>query len=213
MYIFQKSDPILSKFPRRRSRRIPMVAKDVFSHLPTLETDRLLLRMMGPGDVEDVFAYASDPEVARFVTWDHHASLEDSARYVEYMMGRHERGEVSEWGMDLREDGRLIGTCGFLGWSPPHARAEVAFALSRRYWNRGLMTEAVGRVVAFGFDRMGLNRVEARCLVDNVAARRVLEKAGMRREGTLREFVFFKGGFHDLHMYSLLKGERPSDVR
>lgn len=156
-------------------------------------------------DAVDLFAYASDPEVARYVLWEQHRSVEDSMRYLSFMLEKYERCDVAEWGLVHKQDGAFIGTCGFGWWDTLHRRAEIGYALSRAYWNRGLMTEAVRKVIAFGFEKMKLNRIEARCMPGNVASEKVMKKVGMEFEGIMRKQAFTKGTFHDLKMYSILR--------
>jgi ribosomal-protein-alanine N-acetyltransferase len=79
--------------------------------------------------------------------------------------------------------------------------------LARRLWNQGLMTEAVREIVRFGFERMNLNRIEARCKIANVGSARVMEKVGLSFEGVLREHQYAKGVFEDLKLYSILRSE------
>jgi ribosomal-protein-alanine N-acetyltransferase len=184
-----------------------MEIKDVFGNLPTLETARLLLRKMNHDDAQDLFEYASDPEVAKYTTWSTHQSLQDSRDFLRSVMEQYEMQTVASWGIVHKGNSRFIGTCGFISWSPHHARGEVAYALSRKYWGQGLMTEAVRTVIAFGFCTMQLNRVQAICEVENVASARVMEKVGMTFEGKLREYMFFKEHYRNLKMYSILRGE------
>jgi [ribosomal protein S5]-alanine N-acetyltransferase len=91
--------------------------------------------------------------------------------------------------------------------APEHSRAELGYVLAQEYWGTGLMPEAVRRVIRFCFERMDLNRVEARCLAENVASARVMEKAGMSYEGTLRKREYIKGAYRDMKMYSILRSE------
>ena len=178
--------------------------------LPTLETERLILRKMTPNDAGAVFTYASDPEVARYVLWETHRSIEDSRAFVELAVSRYESGGEPEWGIVYKGDHRFVGTCGIVSWEPEHARAELGYALSREYWDRGLMPEAVRAIISFGFGRMGLNRIEARCIAENSASARVMQKAGMTCEGTLRQRERIKGEYRDMEIYSILRGEhRP----
>lgn len=179
----------------------------VFTALPVVVTERLRLRPLRPEDAADLFAEAADPEVARYTAWAPHRSVADAEAVVATVLERYARGEPAPWGVEHTADGRLIGTCGFNGWLPRHGRAEVSYALARPYWGRGLMPEALRAVLACGFGRLGLNRVEARCLVENVASARVLEKVGMRCEGVLREHVFLKGAYRDLKLYAVLGRE------
>jgi [ribosomal protein S5]-alanine N-acetyltransferase len=174
---------------------------------PRLETERLVLRKMTLGDAAAVFAYASDPEVTRYVLWETHRSVEDSRAFLELTERKYEGGGEPDWGMVYKGDGRFVGTCGFVGWSREHARAEMGYVLNRRYRGRGLVPEAVRAMIAFGFEKMDLNRVEARCVAENIASARVMEKAGMTYEGTLRQREFLKGAYRDMKLYAILRGE------
>jgi [ribosomal protein S5]-alanine N-acetyltransferase len=180
----------------------------VFMDLPEIETERLLLRRMRLDDAEAMFAYASDPEVTRYVPWDTHRSIEDSESFLTFAIEGYERGDFGGWGVVLKDSGVFIGTCGLdAGYAPEHARAELGYVLSREHWGKGLMPEAVRAVIRFGFGRIGLNRIEARCIAENTASARVMEKAGMTYEGTLREREFIKGAYRDMKLYSILGRE------
>lgn len=189
------------------TRRVSVQAQKVLEDLPTLETDRLILCKMTLDDAEAVFAYASDPEVSRYALWETHRSIEDTRAFLELAIGKYENGGEPDWGIVYKGDHRFVGTCGIVSWEPDHARAELGYALSRGYWDRGLMAEAVRAMISFGFERMGLNRLEARCIAENGASARVMEKAGMSYEGTLRQREFIKGAYRDMKVYSVLKGE------
>lgn len=182
-------------------------ARRAFRNLPTLETARLRLRRMRPADAEAMHAYASDPEVARYMLWGPHQSLRDSENFLRFVEERYAGGDPAGWGIEERETGRFIGTCGIQAWRPEHARAELGYVLARERWGRGLMTEAVVAVVVFGFDRVGFNRIEARCLEGNAASARVLEKVGMTYEGTARASHLVEGSFRDLHHYAMLRDD------
>ena len=174
---------------------------------PTLETDRLLLRKVTPEDAEAVFAYASDSEVTRYVAWDRHRSIEDSKVFLRYTLRKYESGGEPNWAIVYKGNQRFIGTCGFAGWEADHARAEIGYVSRREYWGRGLIPEAVRATIRFGFENMGLNRIEARCIAENTASARVMEKAGMLYEGTLRQREFIKGAYRDIKLYAILKSE------
>lgn len=175
--------------------------------LPTLETDRVILRPFGPDDVADIFAYAADPEVARYVPWEAHRNEADSRAFLESVLQRVRRGEPDTWAVVERASGRVIGSIRFGEYHPVHARASVGYVLGRPYWNRGLTTEAVRAVLRFGFEVVELNRIYAVCHVDNVASERVMQKVGMSYEGTLREVALVKGGFEDRKLYAILRKE------
>jgi ribosomal-protein-alanine N-acetyltransferase len=120
----------------------------------------------------------------------------------------YERGDFGGWSLVLKDSGAFAGTCGMdADYAPEHARAELGYVLSREHWGKGLMPKAVRAVIRVGFGRMGLNRVQSRCIAENVASARVIEKAGMTYEGTLRESEFVKGAYRDMKLYSILRRE------
>lgn len=178
-----------------------------FDDLPDLETPRLLLRKIRLGDAADILEYASDPNVAKFTSWDHYASLADAYRFVHWAMGRYQRRAEAPWGIVLKGEDKLIGTIGFTDHAPLHRRAEVSYAISAKYWRQGLTPEALDRTVRYGFEALRLNRIEARCIPENVASARVMEKVGMVYEGTLRRAMLAKGQYHDLQVFAVLRDE------
>jgi ribosomal-protein-alanine N-acetyltransferase len=182
--------------------------RSALTDLPEFRTERLLLRKLSPDDAREVFAYASDPEVARHTTWEAHRSVEESGEFLEKVAERYRLGSHASWGVVHEESGRLIGTCGFdSSWAPAHNRAELGYVLSREFWGRGIMPEAARAVIGFGFEQMGLNKVVARCLVENTASERVMRKLGMTFEGIQRQEVFIKGAYRDIKVYSILRSE------
>lgn len=180
-----------------------------FGELPQMQTERLLLRNVTLDDAPDLLVNASDPEVARYTTWEPYDSVEEARRFLESVISTYERGEPANWGLELKENGRFIGMCGFMAdsWEPEYARASLGYAIGREYWGRGLVTEAVQAAIQFGFEKLSLNRIEARCVAENTASERVMQKVGMSSEGTLRDYVFRKGRYWDYKVYSILRRE------
>jgi ribosomal-protein-alanine N-acetyltransferase len=187
--------------------KIQSKIEDVFKKLPVLETERLKLRPVCPRDSNDIYEYASEPEVAKYVTWEHHRTIADSIHFLRLVMQQYKEGLPSPWGIIYKENNKLIGTAGYHRWVPGHSKAEFGYALSIDYWNKGIMTEAMKEILRFGFEELGLNRAEARCFIDNVSSERVMQKLGMKYEGILRQTVFIKDEFRDLKVYSLLRSE------
>ncbi len=179
-----------------------------FLDLPQLETPRLILRKLKMKDAEDVFAYASDPEVARYVLWDPHRSLSDSRSYIRYIRHLYRQGIPSSWAVQLRKEGTVIVSIGYMWMSRENRSAEIGYSLSRPYWNHGLMTEALDRVLRFSFDDLHLNRIEAQYDLRNPASGRVMEKCGMKKEGLLRSRLWSKGRFIDVGLFAVLASDR-----
>lgn len=177
----------------------------LFRHLPTLITERLTLRPLRRDDAVDMFAYASDPEMAHYTLWEAHRTLADTRQFLSYMLACYERGEPGSWGVALTDTGRLIGTCGFVGWNNTQRRAEIGYAIARARWGQGLATEAAQAVIDFAFNATTIFRLQALCMVANTASARVMEKIGMHYEGILRGFTLHKGQPSDMKMYALLR--------
>ena len=184
-----------------------------FSHPPTLETPRLILRRLRMKDAKDIFRYASDERVARYVLWEPHRSLSDTRAYIRYVRQLYRNALPSSWAIELKESGAVIGTIGFMWYSSENRSAEVGYSLSAEYWNRGLMTEALSRLIASAFDDLGINRLEAQYDIRNPASGRVMEKCGMREEGILRSRIFSKNEYVDVALCSVLASDRNGNQR
>lgn len=184
---------------------------DILSNLPTIETERLLLRKITLNDASDMFEYGSDPQVSEYTTWSTHTSIEDTKYFIKSLVKMYKKRELVDWGIVHKAEKKFIGTCGYVGWSMTHSRAEMGYALSRKYWNQGYMSEAVNAMMEFGFREMHLNRIEAKCQVNNIASARVMEKVGMQLEGILRQQLFVKDEYWDIKIYSILKDDFFAD--
>jgi ribosomal-protein-alanine N-acetyltransferase len=180
---------------------------ELFKNLPAIETSRLRMRKLSMRDANDVFEYASVREVAEHVSWEFHRNISDSINFLRIITQQYEDCHPSPWGIVLKENSKLIGTIGFHIWSPPNFFAEVGYALSKDYWNKGIMTEALNAIMEFGFTRMNLNRIEAMCKLNNSASEKVMQKCGMKFEGILTQKLYAKEEFHDLKLYAILKSE------
>lgn len=196
--------------PLRRAMpggRQPMNVDGFFHDLPELETGRLLLRKLRMTDAQDMYEYSRDPEVALHVLWDAHTSISESRGYLRYAVRQYRQDLPASWGIELKENGRLIGTIGFMWINRDHHSAEVGYSLSRQYWNRGIMSEALDAVIDEGFMELGLHRIEAQHEVDNPASGRVMAKCGMLYEGCVRGRLYNKGRYVDVSLYAILRDD------
>ena len=178
-----------------------------FYRLPELETEDLILRKPRMRDAKDIFRYASDPKVARYVLWEPHRSVSETASFVRDLRVRIRAGYPSSWVVTLRETGLVIGTIGFVWYSTDNNAAELGYSFSREYWNHGYATQALKAVIDTAFRSLPLNRLEAQHDVRNPASGRVMEKCGMRKEGVLRQRIKNKGEFVDVALWSFLRAD------
>lgn len=177
----------------------------IFSHIPTLETDRLILRRMQLSDADDMHEYAKRDDVTRHLTWEPHPSILYTREYLAYVSVHYTAGDFFDWAVVERESERMIGTCGFTRFHCEADSAEIGYVLNPAFWGRGIATEAVGAVIRFGFERLELNRIEARFMDGNEASRRVMEKNGMRFEGISRQSMYIKGAYRDVGTCAILR--------
>ncbi len=179
----------------------------LFSHIPTLETDRLTLRGMRVSDACDMYEYARRPSVTEYLTWDPHTSESMTREYLTYVGQRYRTGDFYDWSMACRKDGHMIGTCGFTSFNCPADSAEIGYVLNPAYQGQGLATEAVRRVLRFGFEELSLHRIEAHFIEGNDASRRLMERVGMTFEGYARESMKIKGRYRTIGTCAILRSE------
>ncbi len=163
-----------------------------------LTTPRLRLRAPTSRDAAAIFAYASDPEVARFMSWPRHQHLDDARRFLAFAEEEWRQTGVGTY-LALDGEGSIVGATG-LHLATPY-RAITGYVLARPSWGQGLATELACAMVELAAS-LGLARVEADCFVEHAASARVLEKAGFAFEGIRRAYLVGPN-----------LGPRPRDVR
>lgn len=184
-----------------------MKMEDIYNNLPLIETERLKLRKLTLDDAEDMHLYGSNKEVTKHVFWDTHQSLSDTEAFIQYALDQYKNKQIAPWGIEHKQDKKLIGTIDFVCWLPEHRIAEIGYVIAPDYWGRGIATEAANAVIEFGFTKMNLIRIEAKCFKENIASARVMEKAGMTLEGIIQKGIFAKNKHWDLKLYSILRDE------
>jgi RimJ/RimL family protein N-acetyltransferase len=118
------------------------------------------------------------------------------------------RGRATNFAIRLLADGPLIGSVGLRDIDPEHLQAELGFWIGREWWGQGYAREAAAAMIEFGFDTLGLNRICAHHMVRNPAAGKVLQAAGMRQEGMLRQRVRKWGVYEDVVLYAILRDDQ-----
>jgi [ribosomal protein S5]-alanine N-acetyltransferase len=172
-----------------------------------ITTERLLLRPITMKDAPDIFAYASNPEVTKYVRFVTHKSLRDTYAFIRRVQASYRKSITPLWGMEVKASGRLIGASGFLQWPNADQRAELGYVIHPHFWGQGYVTEAAQALCDFAFKKMKVNRIEAGTIVGHTASERVLQKCGFKVEGVLRQRELIKGKFPDVTMYSLLRSD------
>ena len=176
--------------------------------LRPLTGPRVVLRPFRVEDVSAVLAYASDAEVTRHLEWE---AYDDPATAAAFIRSTH--GGPPTWyayAVTDRESGVLVGGADLRVVSAPDRRGEVGYGLARSHWGKGYAAAAAALLVRFGFERLGLVRVQALCAVDNLRSLRTLERVGMRCEGRLINYRLKHGRLRDHFLYAATA--RPWDL-
>jgi RimJ/RimL family protein N-acetyltransferase len=172
-------------------------------------TERLSLRPLTDGDLDDVHAYYSRPEVTRYLYWgtrDRDGSREALDDYSRYTALESE-GDGLVLAMVARDGGRVVGQVSLHWDSEEHRQGEIGFVVNPDYHGRGLAREAAMAMLRLGFDDLGLHRITGRCDARNLASARLMERLGMRREAHLVENEFVKGEWTDELVFAMLEQE------
>ena len=178
----------------------------------TISTSRLILRRFRREDAGEMYRnWASDPEVTRFLTWPPHASEEVTGMLLDQWIARYEDGCYFNWAIQWKETGGVIGNISVVRLDEGIGSAEIGYCLSRAFWGRGIMPEALRAVTAYMFGTAEVDRVCAGHDVDNPRSGRVMAKAGMKPEGILRAAGRNNRGICDMAVYSILRKERADN--
>ncbi len=158
-----------------------------------IETERLLLRDIAEIDRNAIHEYASNPEVARFMDWGPNTKHETEEFIKRSISSQNEKPRRNfTLAIVLRDTGKLIGSCGIHVSNPENREGWLGYCLNQNFWKKGYATETARALIKFGFEKLHLHRLFATCDPENSASAHVLEKAGMEREGHLREHKLSK---------------------
>ncbi len=161
---------------------------------PTLETERLRLVSIGQDRLADLFEIYSDPDVAFFYGVEPHRKPSETLATIETHERKFGDGISIEWGLVLKESGKLVGTIGFNKYKVGF-KGDVGFGLNRAFRKRGLASEALKAIVAFGFGELKLHRIEAEVDPRNEPAQKLFLSNGFAKEGLLRDNEFWLNEF------------------
>lgn len=172
-------------------------------------TSRLILRSFKEGDLPGFSQYRSDPEIARYQSWNTPYSLEQ-AKYLFTEIGKTEPGTPGEWyqiAIERKDHPGIIGDCGFEIKRYDRLQAEIGFSFAQQFQKQGYATEAVKGLIDYLFSTFNLHRIIAICDIENQASVRLLGRLGMRREGHYIENIWFKGQWGSEYLYAILARE------
>ena len=134
----------------------------IFSNIPTLETERFLLRKMSMDDTDDMYEYARNADVTKYLSWSPHPDKAYTFEYLSYLQNRYKTGDFFDWSIVCKDTGKMIGTCGFTRFYFAHNGAEIGYVINPEYQGKGIATEVCARVIRYGLQYGGGARLCAK---------------------------------------------------
>ena len=186
--------------------RINSISKRL-AHLPKLDTPRLQLRAIKKQDLSDIYEYSSNPKTSQYLLWQPHKSEMETREHIDIVLSKYKSGEFNDWAIVYKNNGKMIGTCGFTSIDEENNSVEIGYVINPEYWGMGIATEAVTRILEFAFEVLEVNRVEAKFMFGNEASLAVMKKSGMKLEGYYRDSMFVKGRYRTIGVASILRRE------
>lgn len=178
---------------------------DIFKKIPILKTERLILRKIEKGDLDDIFEYSSDPEISKYLLWSKHENKRVTKRYLTDVLKKYKNGQFYDWAIEL--DGKMIGICGFSRIDVLNDTAEAGYIVARPYQGKGIASEALNAVLKFGFETLRLNVIKCIAFEENAASLAVMKKCGMKVERIVKNHTFQKGTVKNAVIASITKDE------
>jgi len=176
-----------------------------FTPFPVLETERLLLRRITDKDVNEIFELRSNPETMKYIPRPLVKNSEDALEHIAMIEDKIITNMGINWAITLKDSSKLLGIIGYYRLQPENYRAEIGYMLLPEFHGKGIIPEAVNRLITYGFEDLNLHSIEAIIDPENYASEKVLQKCGFIKEAHLKESDFYEGRFLDKVIYSLLE--------
>lgn len=173
--------------------------------IPTLESSRLILRALTLDDIEDVFAYAKNEQVAQYVFWEPHKTINDTAKFVKETIKCYQIEKKLMWGVELKENNKLIGTCGFMAYYQTTKCLEIGYAFNPRYWNKGYAKETLTTIIDYAFKSLDVIRIQGICVVNNLGSAKTMISCGMEFEGILHDNFIKNDEIQHCNLFAITK--------
>lgn len=175
-------------------------------------TERTKLRLIEWSDLDSIHELHAAPETDEFNTLGIPKNIEETKNIIESWVAENKLTKIKNYTfvIENRSDKKFIGLFGLKLGNEKYKRGEVWYKINSNHWKKGYATEALKAVINFGFETLKLHRIEAGCAVDNIGSIKVLEKAGMIREGRGRQVLPLKSGWSDNFEYSILASDKSN---
>jgi len=169
----------------------------------TLKGDLIHFEPLSEKIIPDLHAYASDPEVSKYIGWPLMETLDDSKAYFQKLM-ENEKNQTHEYASIVYQ-GRHIGTIMLFNFSRQAKNVEIGYVLSRKYWGMGIVSEATKLLVDYLLEYTDMHKICARVVSSNFASAKVLEKYGFKSEGYLVDQYYIDGQYYDAIYYGYIR--------
>ncbi|MFA5448916.1 MAG: GNAT family N-acetyltransferase [Clostridia bacterium] len=174
----------------------------------TIETERLILRRFALDDADAMYRnWASDAEVTKYLTWQPHTNISVSKDVINSWLPLYQNPNHYSWAIVLKKIGEPIGSIAIVKQNESTNMVHFGYALGRKWWQQGIMSEALARLICFFFEEVGVNRIESMHDPNNPNSGRVMQKCGLRYEGTMRQSDKNNQGICDAVNYAILREE------
>ena len=173
-------------------------------YFPTLKTERLLLRQFVESDLENVFKGLSDPEIIKYYGVSYQ-TLDDTKAQLRFFADLEKDNTGIWWAVCSLDNDRFYGAGGLNSLSKEHKKAEIGFWLLKEYWGQGIMTEAIPLICKYGFDHLGLHRIEGFVESENENCKNAMKKLSFKHEGTMTDCEIKNERFISLDIYANIK--------
>lgn len=179
----------------------------------TLETKNLILRKIQKNDYKTAFKnYCSDEDVTDYVLWEVHKNEEETKELFSLWMNMYEEEDTYKWVIVYKENNEVIGMIDAFKKLMKYDTVEIGYCLGKKYWNNGIMTEALKEVIRFMFEECNAETIYAEYLENNPASGKVMKNVGMKYDGKLRSRILDRfNRRNDLISYSIIKKEYFKD--
>ena len=172
---------------------------------PTLETERLVLREIVPEDAQNIYSYFSNEDVIKYYGRDAMTQIAEAETLVQTFATNFSQKKAIRWAIERKDEAGLIGTIGIHLWSTVHKRAEIGYELHPDFWRTGYTSEALNKVVEYGFNELGLTRIGAIVYIENDASNQMLLKNGFKKEGIMQNYMYQNDQAHDVYVLAKVR--------
>jgi ribosomal-protein-alanine N-acetyltransferase len=174
---------------------------------PRFMLSTTIMREPKQKDIEGLFRVSKDHDVMKYYGLPPIRSRKPIIKELNWFTRIFRKGEGIRWIIALKESDEYIGDIGFHNYSKKHRRIEIGFKLAKEHWRRGIMYKSINKAIAYAFNKLRVNRIEALVEPQNVRSKKLLQKLGFTNEGILRQYEKESKGYVDLIIFSLLRNE------